>query len=71
MKKLILLLLLICICSTVYSKSYKYRRHKCRVAQNHLQYEHSKPACKDPQRRERNWQIRPKNDALFLIIKKN
>lgn len=70
MKNLITIIFIL-TCFTGYSKSYKYRRHKCKVAQNHIQMEHCKPACKDPQRRERNWQIRPKNDSLFLIIKMN
>ena len=69
MKRFIILFVIVLTTNVGYSKNYKFRKHKCKVAQNHIQYEHSKPACKDRGRRYRNWDSRPKDNTFMFIFK--
>jgi hypothetical protein len=65
MKKTLLILLVV-VCTSC--KTHWYRQHKCKVAQEHIQYEHSRAAKDDPLRFYRNWTSRPQNNRFLFIF---
>lgn len=69
-KNTILILLTLLMCTSCYSRKFHLRERANHIKQQEIQYEHSKPACKDPMRSTRNWWNRPHND-VFLIFKIN
>jgi|GEM_PF-2187606 len=67
-RKLIALLLLVSALTGCTSVKYATRKHHNHVAQDVIQYEHSRPACKDPGRIDRHWSERPKGSWPFQFL---